>query len=138
ELVVPDPGAGTLLPTGAAALSEIELRHNRPGWEFHSDRTVRAVEIANAANEESAVSLLLAPGTAATISLRPKSRDLTTEETRFYIEGDQLFTPGPGVLDGRHRFRVRPSQGEVSALTLRVPPGLTVSEVSGPVASWQF
>lgn len=138
ELAVPDPTAGILLPTGAAALSEIELRHDRPGWEFYSGQTVRASDVANAAKEESAVTLLLAPGAPATISLRPKIRDVTMEETRFYVEGDQLFTPGPGVLDGRHRFRVRPSQGQVSAMTLRVPAGLTVSEVTGPVGSWQF
>ena len=138
QITVSDPTKGFQLPTGWAARSEIVLTYDRPAWEFHSDRTVKADEIADAGAGRTAVALFLAPGGPATISLRPRTRNLAAEEVRFYVEGDQLFLPGPGVLDGRHRFRVRPSQGQVSALTLQVPPGLTVSEVEGPVASWQF
>ena len=46
--------------------------------------------------------------------------------------------PGPGVVDGRHRLQIRPSQGQVRELAVDVPQGLTVSSVAGPVGSWQF
>jgi hypothetical protein len=138
EVAAPDPPGGIALPAGPAAFAEIAVRHDRPGWEFASAEAIRSSPLAEAKAGESGAVLLLAPGARATLTLRPKSRDLDAEETRFYVEGEQLFLPGPGVLDGRHRFRIRPAQGRVDALDLRVPPGLTVSEVTGPVGSWQF
>lgn len=138
ELSVPDPSAGVLLPAGPAAFARIEARHDRPGWEFRSDSAVRTGPLAGLGVQESGAEILLAPGARATLTLRPKARDIAAEKTIFYVEGDQLFLPGPGVLDGKHRFRIRPAQGRVTALGLRVPAGLTVSEVSGPVESWQF
>jgi len=138
EVPAPDPSAGIVLPTGPAAFARIEARHDRAGWEFQSDRAVRTSPLDGAGANESAAVLLLAPGATATLTLRPKSRDLASEKTLFYVEADQLFLPGPGVLDGKHRFRIRPAQGRVSSLDLRVPAGLTVSEVTGPIGSWQF
>lgn len=138
EVPAPDPSTGIALPTGPAAFARIEARHDRPGWEFQSDRAVRTSPLPGAADGESAAEILLAPGASVTLTLKPKARDLSSEKTLFYVEGEQLFLPGPGVLDGKHRFRIRPAQGRVAALDLRVPAGLTVSEVTGPVASWQF
>ena len=138
ELPAPDPAAGMALPTGPAAFARIEARYDRAGWEFQSDRAVRTSPLAGAGANESAAVILLAPGGAPTLTLKPKSRDLASEKTIFYVEGDQLYLPGPGVLDGKHRFRIRPAQGRVAALGLKVPAGLTVSEVTGPIGSWQF
>ncbi|MCB1202728.1 MAG: hypothetical protein KDN18_00600, partial [Verrucomicrobiae bacterium] len=107
-------------------------------WEFLSDRAVRTSPLAGAKATESAVEILLAPGGRPTLTLKPKARDLASEKTIFYVEGDQLFVPGPGVLDGKHRFRLRPAQGRLAKLDLLVPSRLTVSEVTGPVGSWQF
>ncbi|MCB1229156.1 MAG: hypothetical protein KDN19_02755 [Verrucomicrobiae bacterium] len=138
ELAVPDPVAGIDLPTGPAIIEELSATYDRGGWEFVSPQALRIEPLANAGEKASGATLLLEPGGGAKISLKPRSRDVTAEETRFYVEAEQLYLPGPGVLDGRHRFRVRPSQGQVSALTMRVPAGLTVSEVTGPVGTWQF
>lgn len=138
EVAAPDPAGGVELPVGPAAFAEVEVRHDRAGWEFASSAVVRSSPLPKAKPEESGAVLLLAPGARATLTLRPKSRDVEAEETRFYVEGEQLFVPGPGVLDGTHRFRIRPARGRVSALDLRVPAGMTVSEVSGPIGTWQF
>ena len=70
--------------------------------------------------------------------LKPKARDVTTEATQFFVEASNLYLPGPGVVDGRHRLSIRASQGQVSELDVVVPNGLTVSAVGGPVGSWQF
>lgn len=143
DLPVADPGAGFALPTGGAAMGEIRISYNRSGWEFQCGQAVRSlpyrVVASNGVFEASFGNVfILAPGAIPTLTLTPKSRDLAAETPLFYVEGDQLFLPGPGVLDGKHRFRIRPAQGRIGDLDLGVPPGLTVSEVSGPVASWQF
>jgi hypothetical protein len=42
------------------------------------------------------------------------------------------------VIDGKHRLKIRTSQGRVRSLNIVIPTGLTVSSVNGPVSSWQF
>ena len=50
-----------------------------------------------------------------------------------------LYLPGPGVVNGRHRISICPAQGRVSSLVMTVPEGFTVSDViDGPVGSWRF
>ena len=62
-----------------------------------------------------------------------------TEETKFFAEVSNLFLPGPGVVNGRHRVSIRPAQGRVSSLVMKVPEGFTVSDVvDGPVGTWRF
>lgn len=157
ELPFPDSTAELVLPTGGSAISTIEAYYDRPGWVFECKeavrtRSVRRVPIPGYDADfdklwvdrpidlpgHEFASIILAPGATATLTLKPKTRDPASETTIFYVEADQLFLPGPGVLDGRHRFRIRPAQGRVASLDLRVPAGLTVSEVTGPVGSWQF
>ena len=130
------PIEGVPVLTGTAAVQEINLSYDEPGWEVHSPNAVR-VESVEAAGETTQVKVLLGPESA-TLLLKPKVRDVTTEETQFFVEGSNLYLPGPGVVDGHHRLHVRTSQGQVSELNVLVPKGLTVSDVSGPVGSWQF
>ena len=130
------PMEGVHVLTGAAAVQEINLSYDEAGWEVHSPTAVR-IESVEAAGETTQVKVLLGPETA-TLSLTPKARDVSKEETQFFVEGSNLYLPGPGVVDGRHRLHIRTSQGQVSELNVLVPKGLTVSDVSGPVGSWQF
>ncbi|MFV1994309.1 MAG: hypothetical protein ACC661_02640, partial [Verrucomicrobiales bacterium] len=139
DLEIVDITKGFPLPTGPAAVQQIVASYDRPGWEFVSPSAVR-IDAATTAggSAKSAATILLAPRANASFSLAPKARDVAAEDTLFYVEGANLYLPGPGVVDGRHRIHVRPSQGRVEALTIQVPAGLTVSEVEGPVGSWQF
>lgn len=137
QLEVKNPLGGFAIPTGAAAVQELEISLDKAGWDFASTAAVR-VEPLPAAAEQSKARLLLAPQLGAAISLKPKMRDVADEATQFYVEASNLYLPGPGVVDGRHQIQIRPSQGQVSALKIQVPAGLTVSEVQGPVGSWQF
>lgn len=122
--------------TGIAAIQKIKLEYDEPGWDVNGPSAVQIEEVS--ANEESSVfDVLLGPGKA-TLSLRPKARDVSSEETQFFVEASNLFLPGPGVVDGRHRLNIRTSQGQVNELSVLVPKGLTVSAVSGPIGSWQF
>ena len=127
---------GVPVLTGTAAVQEINLSYDEAGWDVLSPTAVR-VESVEAAAETTQVKVLLGPGKASLL-LKPKARDVTTEETQFFVEASNLYLPGPGVVDGRHRLHIRTSQGQVSELNVLVPKGLTVSAVSGPVGSWQF
>ncbi len=130
------PLEGIPVLTGTAAVQEINLRYDQAGWDISGPTAVR-VEPLEAAAGTTQVNVLLGPGPASLV-FKPKARDVTTEQTQFFVEASNLYLPGPGVIDGRHRLHIRTSQGQVSELTVIVPKGLTVSAVSGPVGSWQF
>ncbi len=126
--------------TGSAALQQIDLSYEDANWEVVCDSAARIESVTAeqlSGSESARVKILLGPGPAKII-LRPQTRDLTTESTQFFVEGSGLYTPGPGVIDGKHRLKIRTSQGRVQQLSIVIPPGLTVSSVDGPVNSWQF
>jgi len=130
------PIEGIPVLTGTAAVQQINLSYDEDGWDVFSPNAVR-VEPVEAAAGTTQANVLLGPGNASLL-LKPKARDVTTEETQFFVEASNLYLPGPGVVDGRHRLHIRTSQGQVTELNVLVPKGLTVSTVSGPVGSWQF
>ncbi len=129
------PMQGVPVLTGSASVQEITFHYDEPGWDVQSEM---AVAVRPGDSESSTQSkLLLGPGRASLI-LKPKTRDISAETTQFFVEATNLYLPGPGVVDGRHRIEVRPSQGLVSSLNLLVPQGIAVSSVNGPIGSWQF
>ncbi len=131
--------SGIPVLTGSTAFQQIELSYDEANWEVACDSAARIEPMSTDLNGATAarVKILLGPGPAS-ITLRPQARDLTTEATQFFVEGAGLYTPGPGVIDGKHRFKIRTSQGRVHQLSLVIPTGLTVSSVDGPISSWQF
>jgi hypothetical protein len=140
QLEAIQPTAGIPVLTGRSALNQIELTHDEKDWEVVCDSAARIETIVAEQNADSKTvrsQLLLGAGEA-NIVLRPQTRDLSTEETQFFVEGAGLYTPGPGVIDGKHRLKIRTSQGRVQSLSIVIPTGLTVSSVNGPVTSWQF
>jgi len=130
------PTEGVPVLTGIAAVQQIDLRYDEAGWDIGGPTVVR-VEPVKDATGATRVKVLLGPGKASLV-FTPKARDVTTEETQFFVEASNLYLPGPGVVDGRHRLHIRTSQGQVSELSVLVPQGLTVSRVTGPVGAWQF
>jgi hypothetical protein len=134
EAVKPTEGLAVL--TGTAAVQEIALSYDEAGWEVVGPTAIRIEQI-EATGESTQAKVLLGPG-AGSLVLKPKSRDVTMEKTQFFVETSNLFLPGPGVVDGRHKFNIRTSQGQVNTLSVLVPRGLTVTAVTGPVGSWQF
>jgi hypothetical protein len=124
--------AGIPVLTGRAAFQQIELSHDEEDWEVVCDSAARIETVAAAR-----VKILLGAGPAKVV-LRPQTRDLANEDTQFFVESAGLYTPGPGVIDGKHRIKIRTSQGRVKQLSVLIPEGHTVSSVNGPVSSWQF
>ncbi len=127
--------AGVPVLTGDAAVQQITLSYDQAGWDIAGNTAVSVEPID--AGDATKAKVLLGPGPA-NLVFKPKARDVTSEETKFFVEASNLYMPGPGVIDGHHRFNIRTSQGQVSELKVNVPKGLTVSAVSGPVGSWQF
>ncbi|MGB0326969.1 MAG: hypothetical protein ACPGJR_05465 [Akkermansiaceae bacterium] len=127
---------GIPILTGQAAVRTLTVDYEASGWSIESDAAVRKEVLQG---KGSKARLWLAPMEKAMVVLSPKARDVAAEETRFYAEVDDLFVPGPGVVDGRHRVRIRPAQGQVKQLVLSVPKGFTVSEVRSKLAGpWRF
>lgn len=127
---------GIPVMTGLAAVRSLTVNYEAAGWSIESNAAVRK-EVLD--GKGSQARLWLAPLADASVVLSPKARDVSAEETRFYAEVDDLFIPGPGVVDGRHRVGIRPAQGQVKQLVLTVPEGFTVSEVRSKLAGpWRF
>lgn len=121
--------------TGVATVNKLTLSYDVADWQVTSNTAIRIESLDDEASTRADLLLGSQPGS---IILRPEARDVSTEETKYFVEATNLYLPGPGVVDGRHRLHVRPSQGEVSDLSITVPAGLTVSAVDGPIGSWQF
>ncbi len=122
------------VPTGDAAVNQLTTHLAKTDIEIRCDQAVRMIV------EQETPSIrqfLLAPGPA-TIKFATRTRDLQREETKFFAEINNLYIPGPGVVDGVHRVDLRAAQGLIDRIALEIPAGLTVSEVTGPVESWQF
>jgi hypothetical protein len=91
--------------------------------------------------------MVLSPADAS-ISWRPRRRDVAREKPVFYAEVSQLYVPQAGVIEGAHYVSIRPAQGELDELVLNVPPGATVTDVIDPnkqaaqagsmVSLWRF
>jgi hypothetical protein len=139
EMPLADPVAGWEFPGGPAAMRKVSVRWDQTGWDFACSNAASVSPIPGLGANESGAVMILGPSDAVTFKANPKQRDVGTEETKFFAEVSNLFIPGPGVVNGRHRILIRPAQGRVSALTFKTPEGFTVSDVGdGPVGTWRF
>jgi hypothetical protein len=139
EMPVADPAAGWDPPFGMAALRRVTLRWDQGGWDFTCDGAAKLAPLAGLPAGHSGAVAVLGPVGRVQFKARPKQRDATLEETRYFSEVSNLFISNLGVVNGRHRVTIRPAQGRVAALTLGTPVGFTVSDVAdGPVGSWRF
>lgn len=139
EMPLGDPGTAWELPAGPAAMRQVTLRWDQHGWEFFSTGAAKVEAITSLGANESGAVMVLGPADPVMIQARPKQRDAGTEEIRFFSEVSNLYLPGPGVVNGRHRISIRPAQGRVTSLLVNVPEGFTVSDViDGPAGTWRF
>lgn len=129
-----DASKGIPVPTGDAAVNELVVDPRSENLEIRCDRSVASESMGD---DGLVKRFVLGPGKSV-VTLTPRRRDFMLEETKFFVEGLNLYIPTPGVVTGIHRFDLRTSQGVIDSLSLLIPGGFTVSQVSGPVASWQF
>ncbi|MCF7733041.1 MAG: hypothetical protein K9N23_15235 [Akkermansiaceae bacterium] len=139
EMPLEDPTKGWDLPGGEAAMRQISVQWDKPGWDFTSPSAARIQPLPGLPATHSGSLMVINTDAQVHFQALARQRDVTAEETRFFAEVSNLYLPGPGVVNGRHLVAVRPAQGRVSALVLTVPEGFTVSDVTqGPIDSWRF
>ena len=82
-----NPIKGVPLLTGTASVQRIELTYDEAGWDVSCPTAVR-VEADDSDDATTKANLLLGPGKAS-VQLKPRARDVTAEETQFFVEGFQ-------------------------------------------------
>lgn len=139
EMPVANPQQPWTVPCATASVRTLVLRWDQPGWEFSSSAAAKVQVLRENADQESAVSMVLKPSASVQVIAQAKQRDASLEKSVYFVEGSHLMMPLPGVINGRHSLRIRPSQGQVQELLIQVPQGFTVSDVNkGPVGVWRF
>lgn len=139
ELALGDGARRIPILTGPSAIQEIRVDLDQGGWTFASDAAVRIVAEGEETEGHSRATLNLGPGQGQEIRVEPLSRDTASEETVFFAEASNLFLPGPGVVNGISVVTIRPAQGRVSNIRIRIPGEFTVGEVEGDaVGEWRF
>ena len=85
------------------------------------------------------VETMFAPGDSAVFMWRPKERQASQEEVRFYAQDVALARVGSGLLEVFHCVRLQIAQGQVETLKLGIAAGETVTSVTAAnIGSWRF
>ncbi len=134
-------GNGFVLPTPNGLVLQVNLTVANLDVEVESPQAVRVQ--CEQAGSNTVAKLVLTPAQT-WIGWKPRRRDVTREKAVYYAEISQLYVPSAGVIEGAHFVSIRPAQGEVGELLLRVPAGATITDVADPashgslVSLWRF
>ena len=83
--------------------------------------------------------LVFGSSTSVNLSWRPRVRKTVLEKVVYFCEVNTLAVFEPGVVDLANFVRYRIAQGEVKAMRLRVPEGMSVTAVHAPgLTTWRF
>ena len=89
--------------------------------------------------KQTRVSARLAPGPELQLNWRPRGRRTQTEQTVFYADVTSLARADSGVVEALHRVSLRVAQGELAAVTVRIPEAMVVTTVVGVgLGGWRF
>lgn len=129
-------GSRLLLPIGMALSHSARISIPAANVTLASDQ---AVSIQSVEGETSVFEVVFRPSDTTTVQWSPERRDASKEATVFYVESHDLFAPLVGLISGTHSFNVRLAQGQLDALKLRVPEGMTITAVEAlKLANWHF
>ncbi|MCF7972822.1 MAG: hypothetical protein K9N55_03295 [Phycisphaerae bacterium] len=82
---------------------------------------------------------LFAPGSPVRFAWRPRQRSAAQETVRFYAQDSAVAVVTSGLVRVHHRVTLQIAQGQVTALSLGMMPGHTVTTVTGQaVGAWRF
>lgn len=100
----------------------------------------QAVHLARHVQENrTIVQTMFTPGDSAVFTWRPKERQASQEEVRFYAQDVALAHVASGLLQVFHAVRLQIAQGQLDTLKLHIADDETVTSVSAPyVGSWRF
>ncbi|HTA30451.1 MAG TPA: hypothetical protein VK731_08190, partial [Candidatus Cybelea sp.] len=132
---------GFVLPTPIGLIGLLKLMVSNLDVDVQSPQAVSVQ--CDHASSNTVATLVLTPSPT-WIGWRPRRRDVTKEKAVYYAEMAQLYVPTAGVIEGAHYVSIRPAQGEVGELLLRVPARATITDVLDPVnhgalvSLWRF
>ncbi len=127
------------VPSGYAAVKLLSVTVDQKNWQISSPQSVRSEKLINTVDNTSGVRLNLMGLARATVILKPMPRDRSKEALRFLAEVADIYVPAPGVLDGRHKVKIKPLAGELKELIIDIPDGLMVGNVAcSEIDSWRF
>lgn len=117
--------------------NEVALKLPGGGWEVESPQ---AVWIESREEAAGAVTRIVAgPTNAMTVAWRPRQRNTETETAAFFAEVNTCALLQPGLAGLTHSIRYQIAQGELQALKVRMPEGVSVTAVSGVgLGTWRF
>ena len=127
------------VPSGSAVVKTLSVTVNEENWQISSAQAVRTEKLLGEGDKSSGKMLVLMGMTDATVLLKPMSRDRSKEKLRFLAEIADIYVPAPGVLDGLHKVKIKPLDGQVEQLEIEIPDGLMVGDVNSPeIDRWRF
>ena len=126
------------LPVGMALSHQARISIPEANVNFSSDQAVSVQSVEGGA-KRSVFDVLFRPSDSTVIKWSPERRDTSKEAAVFYVESQDLYTPLVGLISGYHSFQVRLAQGQLDAMKLNVPEGMTITAVeASKLASWHF
>lgn len=138
--VVPEASGGALLrlPVGLALSHQAEITIPFSKVALESKQAVSISPAAGGAGI-SVYNVVFQPSTDTQLAWSPVRRDASKETAVYYVESFDVFTPLVGLISGHHVLNVRLSQGQIDALQVAIPVGMTITAVEAEhLASWQF
>mgnify|MGYP000666346737 CR=1 FL=1 len=141
QMAMPNPAdQAWLVPSGLAAVKNLTVNVAQKNWQVTATNSVQVKQISAPSNAAlSSASLVLIGNLQSSVILKPMPRNRGNEKLRFFAEMADIYIPAAGVLDGRHKLKIRPLSGQLSELVLDVPAGMMVGDVLGNVVdSWRF
>lgn len=127
-----------LLPVGLALSHSATIRIPEANVDLASDQAV-TVQSKESGAKASTFEIVFRPSAVTTLKWAPEQRDASKEVAVYYVESQDLFAPLVGLISGHHSFNVRLAQGQLDALEMDVPEGMTITAVEGQkLANWHF
>lgn len=120
---------GFSLPTGMALMNTATITITREDVHITASNAASIERERKSSN--TVARLALQPQAGQWIGWSPRPRDPGEEKALFYADVSQVFTPASGLIEGVHLVLIRPAQGQLADLRVRVPEGTAILDVRG-------
>ncbi len=117
--------------------NRVEVMVPATGWEIISPYAA----LLNVAEKDKMTvgSMTMVGGTRGAISWQPRERKTKLEQTVFYCDLQTYAVLAPGLVNMTHLARCQVAQGELQTLRFVIPPGMSVTAVTGDgLGTWRF
>ncbi len=106
--------------------------------DVRSDESVY-LSAAERGDKRTEITAAFGPVQTARVTWRPRVRKTRLEKTVFFAEVNTLAVFQPGVVELTSLAQFQIAQGEIRAVTLTIPAGMSVNSVAAPgLSTWRF